>query len=275
MKLFYCVARHPLLLSGLGTSLYDVPSVLRPTILLYQPGRSPLVKRLHAASHLRGFPVARHGSVEDLFGPKIMYLGDRNLKGTAADAAISMALSPASPGTAVLTDQLEASLANNFQAKMLRYRIDNFKKVRCSDFDAPEFSGSVRVLARFLGSCVPGDRDLQRDVLRLLGGMDEASRAALAMRPESVLVEALLTLCHEKRALYMSETSPTPSTASLRTAARPSRSLRERLAQRSRHWGCLPNATPTGMPSGSRTRSVDKCISWLKASQCLRFCKGR
>ena len=112
-----------------------------------------------------------------------------------------MAVSPAPPGTPVLTGTIEKSLSDDFQAKMLRYRIDNFGKVRRSDFDAPQFSGPVRVLARFLGACVPDDRKLQTEILHALGGQDASARAALAMRPESLLVEALLVLCHESKSV--------------------------------------------------------------------------
>jgi hypothetical protein len=206
LKVFGCVTRHPVLLSGLGTSLCDLPYSVQPTVLLYQPGRSPLVKLLHAASQVRGFSVARQGTVEDLFGAKVMYLGDRSLKGIAAEVAIRMALSPAPAGTPLLTDDIKEKLANEFQAKLLRYRIDNFARVRRSDFDAPQLAGSARVIARFLGSCFPGNRELQSGVLRSLAGMDEAARVALAMRPESLLVEALLIQCHEgKEAVYVGD----------------------------------------------------------------------
>jgi len=206
LKVFGCLTRHPVLLSGLGTSLYDLPYSVQPTVLLYQPARSPLVKLLHAASQIRGFSVARQGTVEDLFRAKVMYLGDRSFKGLAAETAIRVALSPAPAGTPLLTDDIEEKLANEFQAKLLQYRIDNFAKVRRSDFDAPQLAGSARVIARFLGSCFPGDRELQSGVLRSLAGMHEAARVALAMRPESLLVEALLIQCHEgKEAVYVGD----------------------------------------------------------------------
>ena len=117
-----------------------------------------------------------------------------------------MALSPAPPGTPMLTHDTETRLANKFQAKLLQYRIDSFGRVRRSDFDAPQFSGFVRALASFLGRCVAGDGDLQRGALLSLAGVDEAARAALAMRPESLLVEALLIQCHEnKGAVYVGD----------------------------------------------------------------------
>jgi hypothetical protein len=200
LKVFDCVTRHPVLLSGLGASLYDVAHSVQPTILLHQPSRSSLVKRLLAASQVRGFSVARQGTVEELFGAKVMYLGDRSLKGLAAETTIPMALSPAPPGSPVLTEDIETDLASEFQSKLLEYRIETFGKVRRSAFDAPQLSGSARVLARFLGSCLPGDRDLQVGVLRSLAGMDQAARVALAQRPESLLIEALLIQCHERKA---------------------------------------------------------------------------
>jgi len=139
-----------------------------------------------------------------------MYLGDRNLRGTGAAAAISITLSPAPLGTPVLTDEIEANLSAKFQGQMLQYRIEKFGEVRLSTFDVPQFAGSIRTIARFLGTCVPDDPDLQRRIVSLLGGQDAAARAALAMRPESLVIEALLILCHENKSIvYIGEVAAT------------------------------------------------------------------
>jgi hypothetical protein len=94
----------------------------------------------------------------------------------------------------------EAELASEFQPKLLAYRLANLHKVRASSFDVPEFSGQARDLARSLGASIVGDPELQEFVIPLLRAHDQAIRVERTTELESLIVEALLVLCHESTA---------------------------------------------------------------------------
>jgi len=79
------------------------------------------------------------------------------------------------------------------------YRLQNFAEVRASQFDAVEFCGSTREMARTLGRCLVDAADLQARLSDVLRPRDDAERTEGTYRLEAVVVEALLVLCHEKR----------------------------------------------------------------------------
>ena len=71
--------------------------------------------------------------------------------------------------------------------------------MKASDFDVPEFSGSIRGLARTLGACIVEAPDLQACLVAQLQAHDEAVRLDRVSEIHSILVEALLVCCHERR----------------------------------------------------------------------------
>jgi hypothetical protein len=89
------------------------------------------------------------------------------------------------------------ALAAEFQPRLLDYRLKNHSLVRSSTFDVNEFDGATRETARALGACIVGDPELQQGVVEALKGQDEARRGTQWTTPSSLVVEALLALCHE------------------------------------------------------------------------------
>jgi hypothetical protein len=103
-------------------------------------------------------------------------------------------------------EEREAATLEEIRNRLLSYRFVLFSRVKASDFDAPEFSGSIRGLARSLGACIVEAPDLQARLVMQLQGHDEALRLDRVSQIHSVLVEALLVCCHERRpAVYVSE----------------------------------------------------------------------
>lgn len=96
-------------------------------------------------------------------------------------------------------EEREVATINNLQNRLLMYRLQNFAQVRSSQFDAPEFSGSTREMARTLGRCIVDAADLQARLLDLLRPRDDAERTEGTGRLGAVVVEALVVACHEKR----------------------------------------------------------------------------
>ena len=96
-------------------------------------------------------------------------------------------------------EQRELTTILQLQDALLGYRITNFSRVKNSDFDSPEFSGSTRELARSLGSCIVDSPELQDRLIALLRPHDEAARSERTTTIVSVLLEVLLFCCHKRR----------------------------------------------------------------------------
>jgi len=111
----------------------------------------------------------------------------------------------------ILDNAMRQKIANDFQPKLLTYRLANFLKVLNSVFDAPELTSSMQELAKSLSACTPSDPDLQAQVPELLRNQDREIRSAAWLDLNVVIVEAILAFLHEARedSVYVAEITRT------------------------------------------------------------------
>ena len=201
LRLLGWFCRHPVLLTDAGLS---VPECLRPTRLISQPHAD--TEKLLAPLQLSGFVTSRHGSVHEISSATAIYLGDEELRSPFIGSCLRIPITPARVLVSCSDEQREAAVIGELQNQLLSYRLVNFRKVKASDFDAPEFSGSIRGPARSLGACIVDAPGLQACLVTQLRGHDEALRLDRVSQIHSILVEALLVCCHERRpTVYVSE----------------------------------------------------------------------
>jgi hypothetical protein len=189
--------RHALPLADLqSAALSQLPRGLRPTLILCQSLLTTATVRSLRASQNQGFGVLRLGGIADLCCSTAFAINE-----AAPDALIAMAnleayVEPNRDPPVVREVELKA-LAAELQPILLDYRLKNYAAVRTSTFDVPQFEGATREVARALGACIVGDPELQAGVVEALKGRDEARRSRQWTTPSSLVVEALLVLCHE------------------------------------------------------------------------------
>ncbi len=90
-------------------------------------------------------------------------------------------------------------LAEDFQPRLMRYRLCQHRLVADSHFDRPEFAPDTRVLARILGASVEGSPELQGRIVDALSQIDEQCKVEQSQGLGAVILEALLALCHEHK----------------------------------------------------------------------------
>ena len=158
-------------------------------------------------------------------------------------------------------EQREAAVIQELQNQLFSYRLVHFGKVKASDFDVPEFSGSIRGLGRTLGACIVEAPDLQACLVAHLQAHDEAVRLDRVSQIHSILVEALLVCCHERRsAVHVSEIADLANDIL-------SRQGENSPAQCERSWRQIKDSRFWG-----RTASIS--TSWENPTACLRSGKG-
>jgi hypothetical protein len=194
LRLLGWFCRHPVLLTDAGLS---VPECLRPTRLICQSHTS--LERLLAPLQLSGFGTSRHGSVHEMSSATAIYLGDVELKSPFIDSCLRIAIGPSHVLVSRSDEEREAAELAELQDQLLSYRLVHFGRVKASDFDVPEFSGSIRGLARTLGACIVDAPDLLTSLVMQLQDHDQAVRLDRVSQIHSILMEALLVCCHERR----------------------------------------------------------------------------
>ena len=195
LRLLGCFCRHSVLLVGAG--LNGMPEQLRPTRLICQPDAT--VDRLLGALQFSGFGIAHSRGLRCPSAATAIYVGVEELKSPFAEACLWMPVAPTPQLFSIQDEQREAARIVELQNQLLMYRLQNYAKVKTSTFDVPEFSGSSRELARSLGACVVDAPDLQSRLVDRLRERDQAERSERVGKIVSVIVEALVVCCHERK----------------------------------------------------------------------------
>ena len=206
LRLLGCVCYHPLILAELTLSGFrSLPLLLPLTLLLNQQELAPKLERLLRASSYRGLYLpGNRGSVIDRFGPKAIVCGNGTDVDHLGGGVINISVPPSQLQPSVLDEQTLKEIANDFQPRLLMYRLKNSGKVPQSRVDVSNFTFATRQIARTLATCFPEDLELAREMVQLLGPQDADARLQRANSIECAIVEVLLAFLHEQKLTGMS-----------------------------------------------------------------------
>jgi hypothetical protein len=198
-QLLALLCRHSLVLAGVRyADLAGLPWPVHPTLIMDEcEMRAPFIRLLRASSR-RGTNMARRGRIVCPYGAKIILStqlpGDLLSEGDA----LHIALTP-SPGLASVWDEkMEKEIAEQFQPRLLGFRLRNRAKVLLPEFDVSQLTPPAQDLARALGATVIGEKVLERAILKLLTDEEEEYRMDRSRTIEAVVLEAILYFCHEQ-----------------------------------------------------------------------------
>ena len=200
LRLLSCLCRHPLMLTGVTpASFRSLPTQLSFTLLLNQQQLKPTMQRLFRESSYRGLHLpGNRGSVVDLYGPKAIFCGNDNALDILGGGVIHISLTPSQLQSSALDEQVQNIIANDFQPRLLMYRLKNSGKVRESA-DVSKFTSATRAIARTLAACFPEDSDLARDTVELLRPQDEEVRGQRSCDVNCAIVEILRGIIHDRK----------------------------------------------------------------------------
>ena len=250
LRLLHCLCRCPLMLAEITRSgLRSLPMHLGLTLLINQPDLTPRMKGLLRASSYRGLYIAgREGELLDPFGPKVVFTGMDAVDDILGSVAIQLSVMPSQAQPTALDEQLQYEIANEFQPRLLMYRLKNHSRARECRFDVPEFGFPTREVARTLAACFPDDPKLRKGLVSLLRPQDEDVRAQRYNALEVAIVEVVLGLLHEKklREVGVGELAEMV-TALLRTRGEILQYSAEEVGWRMKHLNLLRKRNGAGM----------------------------
>jgi len=206
LLLLSCLCRLALALAGADAAdLKALPDQLPATLLVLRPASSRRTRELLTTSRWRGFHSGRSGRLVETLGARVFStdvpLGNRTL-----GPIIEIPVAPTRRPLPTLDAKRQRAIAEEFQPKLLQYRLTHCGTARTTESTDVSSAGSTSELASGLRACFS-------DAPRLgerLGVLIEAEQSLDDGRrddPRVVLVEVLLARCHEKgRAkLYVNE----------------------------------------------------------------------
>jgi hypothetical protein len=195
LRILGCICHHPVLLADFDVR--GLPKELRPTRLIGQPGTR--LDKVLGALQFSGFVVPKD-ELRELAATTVVYIGEADLKSPFADVGFWFSVPPAIRLFSEQDERREASSINSLQNKLLAYRLQNFSRITLSDFDAPNFYGASREMARSLGSCIVDAPELQTKIISLLAPRNDADQVEGTTMLAAVITEALVVCCHERKA---------------------------------------------------------------------------
>jgi hypothetical protein len=140
----------------------------------------------------------------DAFSAKVICSQDPLGDPLLASQALEVALSPAERRVPFLEDSVCEKIADEFQSKLLQYRLANLARIRTPTFDVSELAVPMQDVARAMGACVVDDNELQLGVVQLLRERAQGVLLDPSAELGSAILEGLLFCCHEGRLQVLS-----------------------------------------------------------------------
>ena len=189
-----CLCSRPVLLADVDVAaLATLPSHMDATLLISQRNLSERVARILQASSNRNFLVARGNGQINVFGAKAFSADPAFANGIG----LSLSLSPARDLLPTLTDASAKNIAADFQARLLRYRMVNLRRVRAARPDLRDFVPALRDEARAWLAPICDLPDLWNSVFgTLLQRSREIEGDRLSDDP-CLVAEGALFFCHK------------------------------------------------------------------------------
>ncbi len=194
LRLLGCLCRRSLLVGDIDTAaLGTLPSQLDATLLINQRKLPQRVTRILQASSNRRFCIARGKGQINAYGAKA-FATDPEF---ADRIGVHVSLSPAQDPLPTLTDVDEEDPTNDFQARLLRYRMVNYRRVRDAQIELRNFVPAMRDEVRAWLAPICDCPDLQESVSSSLLQQSQEAEGARLSDNRCVVAEAALFFCHK------------------------------------------------------------------------------
>jgi hypothetical protein len=194
LRLLACICRRPVLLSDIDVpALATLPSQLDPTLLIGQHNLPRSVMRVLVASNNRHFSVARGNGQLHFYGAKAFSADPETVPG----AGVRISLSPAQNPLPTLTDANEREIANDFRAKLLRYRMVNHRRVCDAQIDTRDFVPAMRDEVRTWLAPIRDCPDFLKSVSSCLLQQSQEAEGDRLSDNRCLVAEAALFFCHK------------------------------------------------------------------------------
>ena len=187
-----CLCRRPVLLSRVDVpALATLQSHVDATLLISQRNLPRQVMGVLAAND-RHFCVARGDGQLHTYGAKA-FSADPEFW---SEIGVRVNLSPTLEPLPTLTDADERETANDFQAKLTRYRMVNHRSVAAADVDTQDFVSTMRDDVRAWLAPIGECPDLQKTVSDCLLQQSREVEQTRLTDHRCVAAEAALFFCH-------------------------------------------------------------------------------
>jgi hypothetical protein len=196
-RLLYSLFRRALVLNTANpANLFTLPMALTPSLFIAscEPGAA-LQSFLHATSS-RGAQFVNKGRLVDLCCAKVFATDEPLHHSLGGFPILEIPIAPGRPSTPFLEYEAQRKILEEYQPKLLMYRLTNLLQIRNWHFDDVDLEVPWRDVTSCLAATATSDSQLQASVVELLKDQEAAFRADSGRFFRKTVLEASLTLCH-------------------------------------------------------------------------------
>ena len=265
-RLLSCLYRRALVLGEINlSSLCSLPMAFSPSLFIERDDHSPQLQKVIRATQTHGYIPLKSKLVRTRCATVIC--NQEPLNGRIHDSnAIEIPVSQTRIPLPVLTEAVQNAIADEFQPKLLTYRLAKHAQVMNSTFDAAPLISSVSELARSLGACVVDDPDRQADIIRVLKDRDEQVSEDYSWDPRVTVLEVLLLFCHKRQKEKVHALEIADIASSMLKERGESLGISERtVGNKLRYWGFTPvrlDSSGRGLWLTSKIRKQIHKLAW-------------
>ena len=200
-RLLSCLFRRSLVLGEISAAaICSLPTELCPALFLEQCELSPQLQKVLRASSGQDTYISWKGHLRSMCCAKVICNEEVFEHAALGQGAIGIPVTPVHRTLPILDKRTQQAIVEEFQPKLLSFRLEKYHQVLNSDFDFPYATSPVRDLARSLGACVPDAPDLQEGIYPLLKDVDDEWKAESECTTYlyKLVVEVLMLACHQK-----------------------------------------------------------------------------
>ena len=179
-----------------AAGLRALPMDLKPTILTEVSKVTPQFLKVLRVSSRRNICLPSREKIIDPFCAKIIFSDQPLRDPAAAGFPLEIALAPSRGRVFPMNSTETEKIADEFQAKLLSYRLMNHRNIAVPRLDLGDFTAPTCAIAQSLAACVVDDVELQSRIVALLKPHDREIQVNRAALLEAILLEALLAACH-------------------------------------------------------------------------------
>ncbi len=203
LQVIHLLCRRSLVLSDTSAARFRfLPVDLRPTLIVEVYQQSRQVLNLLRASKRHSALIAANGKAVDTFGARIVFAREPVHDPASAGFPLELVLPPTRQYVPPMSSSEAERIAAEKQAKLLRYRILNWAKVRTPAFDLNQFTVPMRETAHCLAASIVDDDQLQSQIVPLLKPLDTEIRVDRTSLLPALALEVILARCHTASGKY-------------------------------------------------------------------------
>ena len=188
------LCRHAIVVNLLSASWpSSLPMNLQPTLIAEVDSPSRRLLSTLRASQSHGVYPTHSSQVVDPFCAKVIFAREPIVDREAVGFPLEIVMAPAGEYVPPLDPVKAAKVAQEFQNRMLSYRLANFSKMARPTFDLGPVSTPVHELAHSFAGAIVGDDNLQAQILPYLTQTNEDIQNDSVALLNATIVEALVT----------------------------------------------------------------------------------